>query len=110
MFLSGLKTQPGGKVKADQRPCAGCGAHFITPPENGVHHPVRGIPDPLAMGGDERVQLRLGRARNLVERFFNKLKYYRRIATRYDKLGSSFLAMVKLASIRLRLRHYESTA
>ena len=52
----------------------------------------------------------LYRQRNLIERFFNKLKYYRRIATRYDKLGSSFLAMVKLACIRLRLRHYESTA
>ena len=52
----------------------------------------------------------LYRKRNAVERFFNKLKYYRRIATRYDKLGSAYLAMVKLASIRLRLRHYESTA
>jgi transposase len=41
---------------------------------------------------------------------FNKLKYFRRIATRYDKLGSTFLAMTKLACIRLRLRHYESTA
>lgn len=48
--------------------------------------------------------------RNLVERVFNKLKYYRRIAARYDKLGSSFLAMVKLACIRLRPRHYEPTA
>jgi transposase len=52
----------------------------------------------------------LYRQRNLIERFFNKLQYYRRIATRYDKLGSSFLAMTKLACIRLRLRHYESTA
>ena len=52
----------------------------------------------------------LYKKRNLVERFFNKLKYYRRIATRYDKLGSSFLAMAKLACIRLRLRHYDSTA
>jgi transposase len=52
----------------------------------------------------------LYKQRNLVERFFNKLKYFRRIATRYDKLGSSFLAMAKLACIRLRLRHYESTA
>jgi transposase len=52
----------------------------------------------------------LYKQRNLIERFFNKLKYYRRIATRYDKLGASFLAMVKLACIRLRLRHYESTA
>lgn len=52
----------------------------------------------------------LYKQRNLIERFFNKLKYYRRIATRYDKLGASFLAMVKLACIRLRLRHNESTA
>jgi transposase len=51
----------------------------------------------------------LYKQRNLVERFFNKLKYYRRIATRYDKLGSAYLAMIKLACIRLRLRHYEST-
>ena len=52
----------------------------------------------------------LYRDRNQVERFFNKLKYYRRIATRYDKLGSSFLAMINLACIRIRLRFYESTA
>ena len=52
----------------------------------------------------------LYKARNLVERFFNKLKYFRRVATRYDKLGSSYLAMVKLAAIRLKLRDYESTA
>lgn len=52
----------------------------------------------------------LYRERNVVERFFNKLKYFRRIATRYDKLGSCFLAMIKLAAIRLRLRVYESTA
>jgi transposase len=52
----------------------------------------------------------LYKQRNLVERFFNKLKYYRRIATRYDKLGSAFASMVKLACIHIRLRHYESTA
>jgi transposase len=56
------------------------------------------------------VNAELYRQRNLIERFFNKLKYYRRIATRYDKLGSTFLAMTKLACIRIRLRHYESTA
>ncbi len=50
------------------------------------------------------------RQRNLIERFFNKLKYHGRIATKYDKLGSTFLAMTKLACIRLRLRHRESTA
>jgi hypothetical protein len=45
---------------------------------------------------------------NLVERFFNKLKQCRRIATRYDKLAANFLAMVQLASMRLWLRAYES--
>lgn len=52
----------------------------------------------------------LYRKRNLVERFFNKLKHFRRIATRYDKLAENFLAMVKLASLRLWLRAYESTS
>lgn len=53
---------------------------------------------------------RLYRERNLIERFFSKLKHFRRIATRYDKLGPNFLAMVQLASMRLWLRAYESTA
>lgn len=52
---------------------------------------------------------RLYRERNLVERFFSKLKHFRRVATRYDKLAANFLAMVQLASMRLRLRAYEST-
>src|SRR5215204_5115331 len=50
----------------------------------------------------------LYRARNLVERFFNKIKHCRRIATRYDKLASNYLAFVHLASIRLWLRANES--
>jgi transposase len=36
----------------------------------------------------------LYRERNLVERFFSKLKHFRRIATRYDKLAENFFAMV----------------
>jgi transposase len=52
----------------------------------------------------------LYKARNVIERFFNKLKYFRRIATRYDKLGSTFLAMIKLAAIRVYLRTYEVAA
>ena len=49
------------------------------------------------------------RERNLIERFFCKLKHFRRIATRYDKLARNFLAAVVLASTRLWLRAYEST-
>jgi transposase len=50
------------------------------------------------------------RARNLVERFFNKLKQFRHIATRYDKLGANFFAFLQLASVRIFLRSIESTA
>ena len=53
---------------------------------------------------------RLYRERNLIERFFSKLKHFRRVATRYDKLAANFLAMVQLASLRLWLRAYEATA
>ena len=49
------------------------------------------------------------RARNLIERFFNKIKQCRRVATRYDKLAANYLAFIKLASIRIWLRTYEST-
>jgi|SRR5436190_21698116 len=48
-------------------------------------------------------------ARNLVERFFNKIKQCRRVATRYDKLAANYLAFIKLASIRIWLRANEST-
>ena len=51
---------------------------------------------------------RLYRERNLVERFFNKLKHFRRVATRFDKLARNFLAAVLLASLRLWIRTYES--
>ena len=51
----------------------------------------------------------LYRARNLVERFFNKIKQCRRVATRYDKLAANYLAFVQLASIRLWLRVNEFT-
>jgi transposase len=51
----------------------------------------------------------LYRARNLVERFFNKIKQCRRVATRYDKLAANYLAFIQLASIRLWLRVNEST-
>lgn len=50
------------------------------------------------------------RERNHVERFFCKLKQFRRIATRYDKLGATFFAFVQLASVRIWLRSIESTS
>ena len=46
---------------------------------------------------------RLYRDRNLIERFFCKLKQFRRVATRYEKLAANYLAMAELAIIRLCL-------
>jgi transposase len=53
-------------------------------------HPRRAIPLPCDFA--------LYCERNLVERFFNKLKHFRAIATRYDKLARNFLAGVHLCS------------
>jgi len=50
----------------------------------------------------------LYRQRNAVERFFNKLKHFRAVATRYDKRDDNYLASIKLAAIRIWLRHNES--
>lgn len=52
----------------------------------------------------------LYRLRNQVERFFNKIKHFGRIATRYDKLAENYLAALKLVAVPIWLRTYESTA
>ncbi|ALC12017.1 transposase [Sphingopyxis sp. 113P3] len=52
----------------------------------------------------------LYRYRNLIERFFGKLKHARGLATRYDKRADNFLAAIKLFSARLWINAYESTA
>jgi len=67
------------------------------------------IPTQRDRKSQRSVDRELYRQRNLIERFFNKLKHFRRIATRYDKLARNFLAAVALASARLHLRNYEST-
>ena len=42
--------------------------------------------------------------RHLVECFFNKLKQFRRVATRYDKLSRNFLSFVFIASAMILLK------
>ena len=48
------------------------------------------------------------RKRNVVERAIGKLKEFRRIATRYEKLASAYLAMLTMANIALYLRLLDS--
>jgi len=44
------------------------------------------------------------RQRNLGERFWSKVKQYRRVATRYEKKAVNFLAFVKVAAIMVMLQ------
>ena len=48
--------------------------------------------------------------RNRIERFFNRIKHFRRLATRYEKHAANFLAMLKLAAAQLWLRRNESVS
>jgi transposase len=56
---------------------------------------------PRAWAGDD---IDLYKERNIIERFFNKLKQFRRVATRYDKLLVNFMGFVKLAAIAIWLK------
>ena len=46
----------------------------------------------------------LYKERNLIERMYGKLKNFRRVATRYDKLTSSYMSFVLVAAIYLWLK------
>ena len=57
------------------------------------------IPSKANRTEPRKTDFALYRERNLVERFFNKLKQYRALATRYDKLANTFLAAVALVCV-----------
>jgi len=60
-----------------------------------------GLAAPPALELASLVVAQAGRA--MVERLVGRLKEYRRVATRYDKLATSYLAFVQLAAIRIWL-------
>ena len=59
-------------------------------------HPSRALKLPL----DKHIY----KERHLVECCFNKLKHFRRVATRYEKTARNFLAIITIAAIALWLR------
>ncbi len=67
------------------------GATAVIPP-----HPRRKQP----YGYDRNIY----RLRNRIERCFNKLKHFRRFATRYDRRAVHFLAFVHLAAAMIWMR------
>jgi transposase len=101
-LLAGLR--PAADTVADKAYDAKALVELITQHGSRPH-----IPTLRTRKKQRSVDPQLYRARNLVERFFNKLKHLRRIATRFDKLASNFLAATAIASARIWLRHNEST-
>ena len=73
----------------------------------------RGIQGPLTSKPmPHRVNVRpfsayLYRFHNLVERFFNKLKHFQAVATRYEKHDANYLALVKTRRHSNMVPHYE---
>ena len=65
-------------------------------------HPV--IPPKRNRTIKRAYDVELYKERNIIERFFNKLKQFRRVATRYDKLLANFMGFVKLAAIAIWLK------
>jgi transposase len=67
----------------------------------------KGINHTIPWKRNEKHRGRFDRAaykrRNVVERCINRLKQFRRIATRYEKRAVNYLAMLKLAAIMLWL-------
>ena len=57
------------------------------------------IPPKTNRKAPRKTDFALYRERNLVERFFNKIKHYRAIATRYDKLATTYMAGVMLVCV-----------
>ena len=64
---------------------------------------------------DQRVETpafspKVYKMRNLVERFFSKLKHFRAVATRFCRHDANYLASVQLAALRIWMRFNESVA
>ena len=61
---------------------------------------------PTQKGRQEQrvIDRHLYRERNVCERFWSKVKQYRRVATRYEKKAANFLAFVKVAAIMVMLK------
>lgn len=96
VLLNGLSAR---RVLADKaydsnalrRIVAGIGAEAVIP-----CNPTRKQPIPY--------DFEAYKARNRIERCFNKLKHFRRIATRYDRRADHFLGFIHLACAILWMR------
>lgn len=94
-------------IRRRRRPDAVAGDKGYSYPRVRAWLARRGIETVIPTRSDqprERLDRRKYRGRNVVERCIGWLKESRRVATRYEKLATHFLSMVKLAMIQRCLR------
>ena len=109
-FQSLLASIPLSLHRKSKRPKALAGDKAYSAKATRSYLNKKGICDVIPRRTNETPQPRFRKAlykqRNIVERVIGWLKEHRRVATRYDKTIESYLAMVKIASIRLILKRY----
>ena len=105
MTLGALKRPGGGRPRT--RPQRVCGDKGYSSRKIRAYLRRRGIRYTIPRKKNERrygpFDRVLYRTRNLVERSINRLKQFRRIATRYEKQAENYLAMLQIGSILLWL-------
>jgi transposase len=99
---SGPDRRP-GRGRPRRRPVALAGDKGYSYPTARAELRRRGIRAVIPTKSNQRRQpgfdRQAYRARNKVERAIGRLKQWRRVATRYEKRGCNYLAMVKLAAV-----------
>jgi transposase len=88
VVASGVIADKAFDNNAFRQEIATAGMHAIIPSTRSRKHPIP-------------YDLTLYKERNRIERCFNKLKHFRRLATRYDRRAIHFLAFIHLASAML---------
>ena len=69
-----------------------------------AEHGAKAVIPPRSNRNEKRrYSKRRYKTRNLVERFFNRIKHYRRIATRYEKTARNYLTFVNLVAALVSL-------
>ncbi|MCP5369100.1 MAG: transposase [Rickettsiaceae bacterium] len=73
-------------------------SHGVTPviPFKGVY-----LPEDSVLTPEDFYDVKLYKKRNIIERFFGRLKENKRIAMRFDKMDHSFLSFIALAIAKL---------
>ena len=101
----GAVRRPSGQLRLYPKRVVGDKGYSFRPFRRFLHK--KGIRNTIPTRSNQRrhpsFDKEIYRQRNKVERLFNRLKQFRRIATRYEKRAANYAAMLTLAMILLWL-------